>query len=455
MKPTMLERWTAFLAQSAATVLVLTGLVVLLAFTHMKTYRAGYCAAGGCDASGQVEIRPAARDRQDRTPQRRLAQVETAEPRTGTVLAAVTQPSVPGITAGVQSGSGQDSDSQQVPGNRPGAQPSGPPRPARRTQAPGEDICFAAPATASDQDIARCWLRIGDAYQAVDMDDQAREAWDQALLIGSEVGGAQASLMAQQRLQGSVLARSCRATEDSLARIANGYDRGDINGEIIQLRHRQGALAALGYYSDTIDGEYGPATRRAVRDFQSDMGFDETGALNPQETVDLICHAAITARDSGAQNLLGIMFATGLGVELNVDMATEWLEIAATRGHDGANFNLALIYGTGTIEGSYRLCGVVESPERADSYLRRAAELGHGRAAALRQHRGSRGGPAERWQGIAERLSQQARQSEDRFFLAWERRLVEARREARNGAIQPGCYLDNGTDYTSPASPAR
>ena len=45
----MLERWTAFLAQAAATVLVLIGLVVLLGFTHMRSYRAGFCATSTID----------------------------------------------------------------------------------------------------------------------------------------------------------------------------------------------------------------------------------------------------------------------------------------------------------------------------------------------------------------------------------------------------------------------
>jgi hypothetical protein len=453
----MLERWTAFLAQSAATILVISGLIVLLAFTHMKSYRAGYCAGMDCNVSTQVEFLPSVNEQPIPPREQYASRAETTDVRSGTVLAAVTQATAPATAGSASSRSleQQDSSDQQVPGVRPGVQPTGPPRPARRTQSPGEEICYDAPTSATDQDIARCWLRIGDAYQAIGLDDDARAAWDEALLIGSEVGGAQASLMAQQRLQGSVLARSCRTTDESLARIANGFDRGEINGEIIRLRNRQSALAALGYYSDTVDGEYGPATRRAVRDFQSDMGFDSTGALNPQETVDLICHAAITARDADAQNLLGIMFATGLGVDLNVDMATEWLEIAATRGHDTANFNLALIYGTGTIEGSYRLCGVVESPERADSYLRRAAELGHARAAHLRAHRSRSTSPAERWSSLADRLSEEARQNEDRFFLAWERRLIEARRLARNGAIQPGCYLDDGADNYSSASPTR
>lgn len=436
-KKRMLERWTAFLAQSAATILVLTGLVVLLAFTHMKTYRAGYCAASECDATQQLQ--PASSAPVQQSGDRYVAETTSPaiESRPGAVVAAASQPSV---STAIEPAQSSGSQGNQQPTGGQGLRPSGPPRPAR-AQDPGELICYDAPPSATDQDIARCWLRIGDAYQAIDMTDEARAAWDEALVIGSEVGGAQASLMAQQRLQGAVLERSCRTTEASLRRIANGYDRSDVDGEIINLTHRQSALAALGYYSDAVDGQYGPATRRAVRDFQADMGFDQTGALNPQETVDLVCHAAVTARDADAQNLLGIMFATGLGVELNVDMATEWLEIAATREHAEANYNLALIYGTGTIQGSYRLCGVVESPERADSYLRRASDLGHYQASMIRRVEGTRGSPAARWQRIGTRLAEQAEREEDRFYKAWLDRVDEARRHVARGTDQPGCYL--------------
>jgi TPR repeat protein len=170
------------------------------------------------------------------------------------------------------------------------------------------------------------------------------------------------------------------------------------------------------------------------------MGFDQTGVLTPAETVTLVCHAALTARDTYSQNLIGIMFATGLGLEQNIDTALEWLEEAAERGHGGANFNLALIYGTGTVQGSYRLCGIVESPERADSYLRRAADLGHERAIALRRFAGTRGDPGERWSRISDQLAREAQSSGDRFYLAWQRRVDEIRRYYGQELDQPGCY---------------
>src|SRR5215212_4939990 len=39
----------------------------------------------------------------------------------------------------------------------------------------------------------------------------------------------------------------------------------------------QTALTELGYYAGLIDGDYGPATTRAMRHFQSDHGLEESG----------------------------------------------------------------------------------------------------------------------------------------------------------------------------------
>ena len=290
---------------------------------------------------------------------------------------------------------------------------------------------------------ARCFLNIGDAYFVVNQVDQAQRHWQEAL----DLGATQASVTAQLRLQSAVLERSCPTSLASLGRIAYGFETTADGGEVIDLWMRQQALSALGYYTGEPDGSYGPITRRAVRDFQSDMGYDQTGALTASETVSLMCHSALTARDPASQNHLGVMFATGLGVRQNVDMALEWLERAASRGHDGANYNLAIIYGTGTVRGSWRLCGVVESPERADSYLRRAAELGHPRAQYLRESRNFGGPASRRWRLIRERLNAEAEEAEDRFYMAWLRRIDEARQ--RNEAdqynaevFQAGCFYE-------------
>lgn len=445
-----MERVTALLAQAAATILVLIGLVVVLGFTHARAYDAGYCSGQYCPEADGGWWPFGDQRRTAATPPARTAppgQVSNTA-QTGPTGSTNYPDPPPNVRAGT--GSGPDnglSISTGVAG--PGSSTQGRPitRPTVFARDPGERICSPESYDIDDAAIARCWLRIGDAYQAVGRIDEARAAWDEALLIGSSVGGAQASLVAHQRLQAAVLERSCPTTPQSLSRIAYGFDQTEDDGDIIELALRQRALAALGYYNGEIDGSYGPMTRRSVRDFQSDLGFDLTGVLTPAETVTLACHAALTARDAHAQNLLGIMFATGLGLEQNIDTSLEWLETAAERGHPGANFNLAVMYGTGTVQGSYRLCGIVESPERADSYLRRAADLGHDRARRLRSVVGVSGEPSGRWSRISEALMTEAEENGDRFYLAWQRRVDEMRRSNGTELDQPGCYqaaMDGG-----------
>lgn len=395
----MVERVTALLAQAAATILVLIGLVAVLGYTHSRAYRAGYCATQYCiEDEERRGWWPFGRDRDrvrvvGRTGSTRVTAGPPPDGPPGTTAPTPAYGSADPGSYGSGSYAADGYAADGYAGTGVGRLPvvsgvAGPGTAAAGSRyrygpgfgyRPGRQICAAHNLNVDDSDIARCWLRIGDAYQAVGEIERAREAWDEALSIGSSIGGAQASLVAHRRLQAAILERSCPTSQRSLERIAYGFSQTEDDGDIIDLDLRQRALAALGYYTGPVDGEYGPMTRRSVRDFQGDMGFDQTGALTPAQTVTLACHAALTARDTDAQNLLGIMFATGLGLEQNIDTALEWLEEAAERGHGGANFNLALIYGTGTVQGSYRLCGIVESPERADSYLRRAADLGHDR----------------------------------------------------------------------------
>ena len=445
-----MERVTALLAQAAATILVLIGLVVVLGYTHARAYDAGYCSGQYCPQTSGDGWWPFGNDRPTGAPNSAAPQPGQATSNGGNST------TYPDPAPNVQPGANEPA-SGSTPGGLnvstgvagPGSSTQGRPvtRPSVFTRDPGERVCAPDSQDVDDAAVARCWLRVGDAYQAVGRTDNAREAWDKALLIGSSVGGAQASLVAHQRLQGAILERSCPTTPPSLARIAYGFDQTEDDGDIIELALRQRALAALGYYNGEVDGSYGPMTRRSVRDFQGDLGFDLTGVLTPAETVTLVCHAALTARDAHAQNLLGIMFATGLGLDQNIDTSLEWLETAAERGHAGANFNLAVMYGTGTVQGSYRLCGIVESPERADSYLRRAADLGHDRARRLRSVVGVNGDPGARWTRISQALINEAEENGDRFYLAWQRRVDEMRR--LNGAElhQPGCYqaaMDGG-----------
>lgn len=235
--------------------------------------------------------------------------------------------------------------------------------------------------------------------------ETAMRYWNQSVAWGRPFG-AQSSILAQRRLQAHLV--DCPVTQEALARIARDPENG--MADIIGLNLRQAALSALGYYNGPIDGAYGAETRRAVRAFQRELGYDETASLTPRQTAQLMCHAAQTARDPGVQNVLGIMHAVGLGVVQNTDLALEWLEMAAVRGDADANFNLALIYGTGAVFGSYRLCAIVENPERADAYLRDAAELGHATAQRLRANAqlAGAGDAHARWARIRAAIEEEA-----------------------------------------------
>lgn len=259
--------------------------------------------------------------------------------------------------------------------------------------------------------------RRGYEYDALSS-RRAMEYWNYSIDWGRPFG-AQSALMAQRRLQAHMVQCESSPNGESLQRISRTGP--SETGDVISLELRQAALASLGYYSSPVDGHYGPDTRNAVRGFQRELGYDETGTLTPRQTTLLICHAAQTAREPHLQNALGIMYATGLGVARNPDLALEWFETAARRDDADAYFNLSLVFGTGAVLGSYRLCGVVENPERADAYLRDAAALGHPVAIRWRNHPDFRRQPSAeaRWITISNRLEEAAADGSGDFYLEW------------------------------------
>lgn len=243
------------------------------------------------------------------------------------------------------------------------------------TSATGSTTCADSAAALQASDEARVCLRMGDAMLAAGDVDFAFQYFRAAIARGRKYG-AQASIAAGDRLR--ALSLTCEYTTASLARIA----RGQKGSDFINIADRQHALRALGHYNGRVDGEWGEQTRNAVRSFQRELGFDETGALSPLETVVLICQAAEGKSDPVSQNLLGVMYAAGLGVVQNTDLALEWLNAAARRGSADAYYNLAIIYATGTILQSYRLCDARFNDELAEAFHRDAAKLGHPRAKA-------------------------------------------------------------------------
>jgi peptidoglycan hydrolase-like protein with peptidoglycan-binding domain len=250
----------------------------------------------------------------------------------------------------------------------------------------------------SDQQVAAAYsrqlLNLGDAALAEGRLNRARRWWLRSIEAGKAVG-AQASIMAQKRIQTHTL--TCHFTGESVKAISRDYK--DRSGDLIHLRVIQEALRALGHYDGPVNGTLSVVTRAAIRKFQREMAFDETETLTPLQTVYVICNAAETARDLSSTNALGIMYVTGLGVERNVDLALEWLRLASTRRFPDATFNLALIYGTGIVLNSYRLCDIPQDIEQADQYLREAANQNQPVAAEMWRRHGSKT-PIERWKAI-------------------------------------------------------
>ena len=91
------------------------------------------------------------------------------------------------------------------------------------------------------------------------------------------------------------------------------------------------------------------------------------------------------------------MYLTGLGVVQNTDAGMRFLD-EASRCNCSADalFNLATIFGLGTVTSSYKLCGIPQNRNRADAYLEEAADLGHPLARRLIQRHGHKP-PSQRW----------------------------------------------------------
>jgi len=106
----------------------------------------------------------------------------------------------------------------------------------------------------------------------------------------------------------------------------------------------------------------------------------------PPETVDELRQAAargdksalqqLTLRgesgDVGAQNQLGIMYATGQGVPADPTLAMQWFLRGANQGDAASQNNLAGMYASGK--------GVPKNPAQAFYWFRRAAEQGYASA---------------------------------------------------------------------------
>jgi hypothetical protein len=232
--------------------------------------------------------------------------------------------------------------------------------------------------------------------QASGRTDRARACWLAATkLAQTDPEGADAGMIAQRRLQAAT--STCKPTEEGLARISRDYKAR--TGDLIRVMVLKHALKALRHYDGPLDDRLSEETRAAIARFQAEREEDQTGTLTPEQTTMLICSAAESTRDVVAETTLGVMYTIGLGVAQNIDQAHEWLTEASSRKHPDATYNLAILYGTGIILNSYRLCDVPRSPEQADRYLQEAAYQGHPEAQRLY----AEFGPGSRYAGLTPR----------------------------------------------------
>jgi len=258
------------------------------------------------------------------------------------------------------------------------------------------------------EDLSRYALQQCRAQMAIGAVGRARTFCERAIEFGRRYGS-QSAREAGQLLQ--AMALTCNYTAASLDRISDKVeapdpaDRPVFSGRLIAVSDIQRALKALGYYAYDVDGKPGPRTFAAVREFQRANGFPSLNWLTPRDTVVLVCSAAETARDIKSQNLLGVMYALGLGVAQNTELALDWFSTAALRGDPNGAYNLALMNGLGVVDAGYKHCPIAGSTDRmiGDYYLKEAARLGHPAATRFLEAYG-RETPAERWRAIRDEI---------------------------------------------------
>lgn len=262
-----------------------------------------------------------------------------------------------------------------------------------------KELCDEADRVELAFSLSRYWLRRGDASMAVDHHENANENWRLASEIGRSVGAPEAN-MASERL--AYLELNCPTTPTSLRRLFEPpSESGLLEARQVTIADRKHALKVLGFYQGVIDNEPDWPMREAVLKFQSTLWFSPSGALRPEQVTLLICGAAQRGLDREMQDLLGVMFATGQGVAQNTDSALFWFGKSAEQGDRDAHFHLALMYGTGFVRSANGTCGSTGTLQRADNYLKLAAQLEHPRALSYIERLGISPGTAKaRWSQI-------------------------------------------------------
>ncbi len=224
----------------------------------------------------------------------------------------------------------------------------------------------------SDADEARSWLREAQAHMARGDIKKSKIALETAIRLAPN---SRAALEAQQSLQS--LTTTCSAAPPDLRPSeyrgpAHPLDR----VREIRISTQQEALSALGHYDGRIDGRPGPRTRSAVRRFLTALNVDVKDFLNAHQVVELICKAAQLRGHAPSQNVLGFMYANGIGVVQDEDLAHHWFSEAAQQAEPSAVYNVGIMYATE--RGLPRnMVGHPQNCMIAYSYLREAQGLRH------------------------------------------------------------------------------
>ncbi|MCC2689273.1 MAG: Peptidoglycan-binding domain 1 protein, partial [Rhizobiaceae bacterium] len=116
--------------------------------------------------------------------------------------------------------------------------------------------------------------------------------------------------------------------------------------EKIPTQFLQYGLIALGYPLPVVSGVIDSDTRKSIRAYQASVDQQQTGKLTAQQSVDVLL-AAATVGDEHAQTAVGIMMASGQGLQRDYAFSRLWLKHAAEQGNPYAQANLAILHRDG------------------------------------------------------------------------------------------------------------
>jgi len=136
----------------------------------------------------------------------------------------------------------------------------------------------------------------------------------------------------------------------------------------------QRALKVTGFDPGPIDGKAGPATRRAINDFQRVYKFPISPELQDEELVQLFEKAADN-EDAHSQYAFGVMHLEGIGVKPHGKKAEKWLKAAKAKDLTEAYYALGVLYrdGLDTPPEDGKPTKIAKNTEKARAHLAQAA----------------------------------------------------------------------------------